>query len=300
MLMKKITLLLILFLSLEFNLFSQHFDSNIGTNWYYEKGYAFSGNKDYFNITSTKDTIINTITCKKLVSNSIPACGARRTINEYIYENDSIIYFYDFDRTEFQILYNFKTPVNGSWKSIITNPSADNDTIITTVTSKGFTTINSISLKTLFVTYSSNYSVHTYTSQIIYGIGDIDYLFNLRPKYYAVCDIDYADGIRCHDDNYFGNYSSGLRASCKYIGRLIKQSTTLKAGLYPLLANHWIQLKGIETSEIVSLDLIDNSGHFIKSFPTKEIKIAGTKPGIYFLKIKLTNERELFEKIIIE
>ncbi len=299
--MKKIILLFISLFSLVNNLSSQHFTSNNGTTWHYEKRYAFSGNIDYFKITIAEDTVINSITCKKLVRNSAPACADRTTNFEYIYEDDSVVYFYDFERGEFQTLYNFNTLVNNSWEIIITTPMEDNDTITVKVNSIGTTTINGFDLKTLNVTYIANYyDNYSFDSKIIYGIGDTVYMFRLKPKLSLACDIDLADGLRCYDDTYFGSYSSGIRASCTYTGIINKAVDRTDAELYPMPANDFIKIKGIDYSEITSIELSDISGHQLKKITTEEISLSGILPGIYFIKIQLKNNKEVFEKIIVE
>ena len=120
----------------------------VGAEWYYTETHAFSGDVGYFKIVSEKDTLYEGQLCKKLVKNKGLGCASRPSI-EYVYESDGVIYFYDPDFNEFQILYNFACQVDSSWQiKIKDNFDEQNvDTLIVFVDSISQITINSTELK---------------------------------------------------------------------------------------------------------------------------------------------------------
>lgn len=214
--MKTIILLTTILLS-TFRLMAQDF-APVGSEWYYTESFVFSGDKDYLKITSIKDTTYQGKLCHKLIKEKKLYCLHRPDI-EYIYSEDSVVYFWDADFNEFQKLYDFTSKKDSSWVIKIKDSNEEIDSIIISVDSTDIITINESQLKVLYVTYTGLYHNSTnfsYNSKIVDRIGDFRYLFNLIPESAFICDANESDGLRCYEDSEFGFYSTGIADSCTY------------------------------------------------------------------------------------
>jgi hypothetical protein len=278
----------ILFFTLQ--LLAQDF-APIGAEWYYSEAWVFSGDEGYFKITSIKDTTYQGKVCHKLIKENKLYCMHRPDI-EYIYSEDSAVYFWDNDFNEFQKLYDFKSQKNSSWFIKLKDSQDEIDSIIISVDSTGILIINEKQLKVLFVTYTTLYHNSynlLYTSKIVEKIGDFRYLFNLSPESALVCDANFSDGLRCYEDPSFGFYSTGIVDSCTYTYKWqwidIKNNIKDNLILYPNPANETICISGLNNLE--QYQIFDMNGRIIKSDIIKDsqIVIKDLSKGFYLISI---------------
>ena len=235
--MKKI---LLAFISICFltNLYAQEF-APIGAKWHYTENFAFSANVSYLYAESVADTVIKGKNCKKLINNGGLACGYH-SFQDYIYNQDSAVYFYLAATDTFQLLYDFKTKKDSSWIIVFsTDVSSYLDTLKVTVDSISFVNINGYNLKKLWVNYKPLNSDlgYIYPSTIVDKIGDVNYLFNLN-SYRVACDGNFSQGLRCYQDPQFGFYNTGIASSCNYTG--VNELKSDKIEIYPNPAKDYI------------------------------------------------------------
>ncbi len=194
-----------------------------GADWHFmvQNG-GFFGPYYYTNteIKYTHDTLFMGKTVRVLnttVSFRYPAYG---TSEQFIYTSGDSVFFYNSQTlNKFQILYNFGSSVGQGWQ-IYLQGSSSIDTINVKVDSIKNTLINSVSLKTLYVTYTGTahqlFQIENHS--VIYDrIGDINYLFNFTSDIWSICDgCSSVEGLLCYQDNTFSLYQPDTTKPCNY------------------------------------------------------------------------------------
>jgi hypothetical protein len=305
--MKKLIFNLIL-LFLTITTYCQEFAS-IGAEWYYTERHAFSGDITFLKIISDKDTIVDGKTCRVIQKLGNPMCSGRPD-TEYMYQEDSVLYFYDTTFNKFQILYDLTKKVNESWIIEVVDIMYENnlDSIKITIDSISSIVINETSLKRLHVTYSvlTEFHPYSYSSIIIEKIGDIKYLFNYYPYSSMACDGNYSDGLRCYEDSKIGFYSTGVADSCNYVYiwtglNDIKSQTQIS--LFPNPAQDYVEIEIKKVSEYTA-ELYDLNGKYLKSTKTfnsnTRLDLSEIENGLYLIVIKEKNQTVGYKKMIKE
>ena len=202
-----------------FSRLSAQYFAPVGAKWHYTETFAFTGDISYLMIESVKDTVFKGNNCRILESNHGLICTFNHLRN-YVYDEDSIVYFYVPETDTFQILYNLKAQKDSSWVVVFTTEETTKpDTICVLVDSVEIATINGHYLKKLYVTYQSmnaGWEQFRYNGEIVDRIGDIGYLFNLNSLSGIMCDGNFSTGLRCYQDSVLGFYSTGIADSCTY------------------------------------------------------------------------------------
>lgn len=305
-------LLLIFNMILINSVYAQDF-APIGAEWHYTERHAFSGDETFLKISSVKDTVVNGKECRLIQKQSNPMCSGRPDI-EFMYQEDSKVFFWDNTFDKFQILYDLTKVVNefwiievlderytNNWDSII----YDLDTIKITVNSISSIEINGKLLKQLNVTYDviTEVNPYSYNSKIIEKIGDINYLFNYYPYSSWACDGNYAAGLRCYEDSELGLYSTGIADSCDYIFRWTSiQENTSNSDLivFPNPTTGQLTISS-ESKKEYSVELTDLMGRILKSgklYMNTQFDISVFREGVYILVIKYKDKTIVKRKII--
>ena len=153
--MRKLKFLIILWFVLIGDItYGQDF-APIGATCFYSEGF-FTWEpiiEDYFQITSQKDTVINGISCRKLVKRHLIACNVR-TDSEYVFNRNDSVFLYNRDFNEFQVFYDFNSEKGDSWQFRVLEYDQFIDTINVFVDSTSVSNINGTELKTFYVTYN--------------------------------------------------------------------------------------------------------------------------------------------------
>ena len=278
----------------------------IGANWYYNERFAFSGDIDFMKITSVIDTTINEKPCRLIRKDGNPMCSGRPD-EEYLYEESNRLYFWDPAFNKFQVLYDLNKAIRDYWIIEVKDIMRDNnsDTIKIVVDSISSLIINDKTLKVLHVTYQVLTEVHPYSyqSKIIEKIGDIQYLFNFYPNSSLACDGNYADGLRCYNDSYLGNYSTGIVDSCNYTYKWTGIDEIGKNpgfSVYPNPTTGLIEINSIINDELTAI-LVDITGrpvNYQSFYQNTRIDLTNYQNGSYFLMIKQKDKRAGIIKII--
>ncbi len=299
----KFTLISFIALLFSFQSFSQDF-APIGAKWYYDESFAFSGDIDYMSLTSEKDTMLQNVVCRKLSKRHQLDC-AIRPLNEFVFSRNDSVFFFDEAFNEFQLLYDFTAKEHDSWMIRVKNEDQVTDTVLVTVDSTSVIRLNETDLKKLYVTYSkNNYYPPTETSVIVEKIGDMNYMFNWYPWTTSMaCDANFTRGLRCYQDNEFGQYSTGIADSCDYVyvlTKISKQDSEPTFSIYPNPTTGIIDinLDNNYNSLLVLTDLLGKPIiHKVFNNSTR-VDLGLMKKGLYILSIQQNNNTIIIRKII--
>jgi hypothetical protein len=165
----------------------------IGATWMYRYVISISQDTSTCYIKSIADTVIHGQVCRKLL-NYGSGCSLR-PLYGYMYEDSGRVYFYDFQRDIFQLLFNINAGV-GEKFSLMPGLPPYNDSLVTMVDSATTININGHLLRKLIVhiIHHTPY-VHGYGGEIIENIGNTLYMY---PWIYNGCDEVYSGPLGCY------------------------------------------------------------------------------------------------------
>jgi len=202
--------------------------SPAGATWYY--GFEVWSTAGYYKIEYTGDTIITSITCKKLkktaywhdlafLSSDTAVVGT-----EYTYADTNKVYIYK--HNQFYTLYDFAALPGATWTVPEIKNYAGCDTIgVIKVDSVGTTVINSETLRYICVSLMDTAQKWGWSAKIVEKIGPIksysnyDYLFPVKFDYCGMIVDELIEGgrFRCYSDSSSFAYSSNIAPSCDFI-----------------------------------------------------------------------------------
>ena len=266
-----------------------------GADWHYETiSGGFIGPTTYSNteIKYSKDSILMGKNAKVLSATSIFRFPAAYNSEQYIYvSNDSVFFFNSQTLNKWQLLYSFHTPVGQSWQIHLQdfNYNLNIDTITVTIDSIKYTTINSTSLKTMYVNYTGNRQVSGHS--VIYDrIGDIGYLFNFTSFNWALCDgCESISGLLCYRDSSFSLYQPDTSKSCNYdvsgIQDFSKAQNQVTLYPNPNTGSFFIEANGLCGQTVQVYDI---AGKLVLSQVLQEktyIEASDLKEGVYCVSV---------------
>ncbi|MDP2424626.1 MAG: T9SS type A sorting domain-containing protein [Bacteroidales bacterium] len=298
--MKKVVFLIVpLILSLCLN--AQDF-APVGALWHYNERSPNSPHHGYMTIRSVEEVMFQGKLCRKLVKVGEYVCMPRPSV-EYVYSENGVVYFWDGHFNEFQVLYNFNTPVGGTWTFkvyCIMYHTTDIHTAV--VTSKSTVTINNQLLNTMNVTYIWSFSPPQYNAVIYERLGNVStYMFMYISRLFWSCDYVYAAGLRCYQDPVFGFYTTNPAIPCTYINTSIApQGQNPKYQVFPNPAYDLLNIVGNRDSDLV-YQFLDSSGRVCKEgkLPSIEntLDISDLLPGFYLLRLADGSQKYSWLKI---
>jgi hypothetical protein len=302
--MNKLKILIVLWLVLLSDVtFSQDF-APIGAKWFYSEGF-FSWEpiiEDYFEITSQKDTMINGISCRKLIKRHFIACNGRPD-SEFVFSRNDSVFLYNRDFNDFQVFYDFNSEKGDSWQFRILEDEQFIDTINVFVDSTSLSNINGTDLKTFYVTYNiyNENSSYSYSSVLIEGIGDIQYLFNIVPLSARACDGNYSKGLRCYEDNILGLYSTGIADSCNQIRYWtnIKRQEKKDIKIFPNPVTDMLEVSGMDYNVVAEIYEIQGKLILTKDLNSSNIlDLRQIDNGVYIIVFRKADEIQAIRRII--
>src|SRR6185437_3449998 len=245
-----------------------------GATWHYllTEGGSSSPPDGVNHITKyERDSVYQGIHTKVLTGTSFFAKNNCSNWNDTILtytSNDSVFVHGSQTVHNWELLYSFNTPVGQSWKLMIKDNTAGTliiDTITVKVDSVKNTLINSVSLKTLYVTYTVLNGIipQTYHSVIYDRIGDPKGAFDYISRATVLSGPCYTTILLCYSDSLMGTYQVDTSKSCTYSFSGINQLSNNNAiKIYPNPANNKIT---IDATDIVDVKLFDVLGKQIIS-----------------------------------
>lgn len=275
----------------------------VGAKWYYTEKYYMSGDIGYLYAESVKDTIVNGKECRKII-NGIINCAFESGIN-YVYQEDSIAYFFNKKTDSFQILHNFKAKKGDTWETVF-YVMDELDTLKATVDSAYTVNINGYELIRQIIKYSRRdenpLDNWYYFAEVTERIGDSYFLFNLYSTSF-VCDGNWSEGLRCYEDPEFGFYSTGIAESCtftyEYVG-INNHHSDNEVNIYPNPTPNWIDIE-CNTKGKSIVFLLDLYGKCLRKFEVygnARLDMTGYSKGFYILKISDTDKNLITRKVI--
>lgn len=284
--------------------FAQSF-APVGATWHYTQN-IFSNftEKKIFKIESTRDSLFAGKNCRLLVKNEEFYCEDR-PLQVLVYEEDSVVFFWDEAFDEFQILYDLKKEVNGFWHVKVKATDESTDTITVTVTARYERTINSTPLQVLDVNYNAYYHLleggDSWNSEIIERMGDTTFLFNFHPQQSLFCDVNFSGGLRCYEDNVLGFYANNSAPSCEYETLALEDLAVDKSiSVHPNPSNGEFSITNSKLMEL-TCSLYSATGQKIMETMSsaEEVHFDGKiEPGIYLLRIDFDDNR-LIRRIVV-
>ena len=215
--------------------------------------------------------------------------------------HDSIFFHGSKTVNDWELLYNYNALAGQSWQLYL-NSYNGIDTVTILVDSVKYNTINSISLKTMYVHYTDithpnagQSSSLTYRSIIYDRIGDNTCLFNyIFSPQVEPC---YNTYLLCYSDTTLGTYQVNDTVACDYsYATGIEQINTIneQVSVYPNPVHNSLQVR-IANSSPVNIQITDVLGTEIENEELKmqnstiQMDVSRLKPGIYFISGNTTN-----------
>ena len=287
-----------------------------GADWHFEtRSNGFSGPYTYANteVKYIKDTLFMGRTVKVLGANiSYFLTAYVNSGHVFTYtSNDSVFFYNSQTLNQWQLLYSFNTPAGQSWQLQVQDKNGI-DTIHVRVDSVKNTLVNSVSLKTLFVTYTEinhfpNSISHSFPSVIYDRIGDTQYLFNYMSDWIPLCDgCTFIEGLLCYQDSTFALYQPDTAKSCSYTYTGIKQFTgnNEQVTVWPNPASNSLQV-AVSNGQVTSIYIHDvlgnevNAGHVELVATSAQIDVSNLTNGVYFVEVR-TREGTCTKKVIVQ
>lgn len=278
----------------------------VGATWHYTQNiYSNFTEKQFFKIESIQDSVFAGKNCTLLEKNEEFYCE-ERPLQVLVYEEDSVVYFWDEGFNEFQVLYDLKKNVSEFWYVKVKASDQSTDTITVTVTGTYQRTINAMSLEGLDINYFANYrslgTTFSWDSKILERIGDTTFLFNFHPEQVMYCDDNFSGGLRCYEDDVIGFYSNNSAPACEYqnVG-LEDEELTGVFSIYPNPSNGEFKIINTDLLELKYF-LYNSAGQKIAEGEsnTKEFQFdRKIESGIYLLNV-YHNSGQLTRKIVVE
>ncbi|MFZ4454760.1 MAG: hypothetical protein ACOYOT_00915 [Bacteroidales bacterium] len=302
--MKKICLLFLIVYTA--NALCQQSFAPKSTEWYYgltifsNSSDSVNNNYDYIHLSSEKDTVINGKSCNKIIlDRGNMLCIPLKTA--YLYQSNDTVYYYS-DIDEFSPLYVFNAGKGDLW-----NIRYKDGNVSVTVDSISSQNALGRSLKVQHITYRTlinnnpTYQIQ-YSSSIVEGIGDLEYLFRFIIHEIPNCDnrTAFHSGLRCYINPIKGTYSTSNLA-CDFVSGI--HNTTkgfIRQYVTPI---HSLKVESLD-GNISSIKLMNINGQTIvvnnriynQSF---EIPIPISISGIFISVITMENGQKSVSKIIL-
>ncbi|MBP7400004.1 MAG: T9SS type A sorting domain-containing protein [Chitinophagales bacterium] len=301
----KIVLLLVVTFCLTFQVNAQSTGfAPEGAEWHYTLRIPFSSDQVYMRIYTDGDTLIDDKECTILRKEKLPSCyGGKPT--EYIYEEDSVVYFYDFNFNKFQILYDYTKTTGEFW-----NVQLPFDTMQVYIDSVDVVEINGVLLRIQYAKYQFTEGPFIgvwFENQIYERIGNTNYLFIYPEEDYFTCDLPYSEGLRCYSDPEFGLYETGEASSCDYTPiTTIENHDIIQSFPNPAKDFLYLDINSNDClSQPTSINLYNALGGLIlQNIKTQcglnAIKVNNLSPGIYYLQCNQNGQIVFSQKVVIE
>jgi hypothetical protein len=264
-----------------------------GAVWYFDQTHYFLPLVDYYRVESIGDTLIAGINCKNLQKNT-QTCDLR-PIQEYMYENNSQVFFWENDLQQFQMLYDFNASQGSSWVIRLSEMSQTIDTMQVDVDSTSITTINGFSKNVLYLNFhhlpNSGGGMFGNRVEVIEGIGSTDAMF---PWQFGACDGNWAGEIRCYSDNTIGFIDFDTAHACDYIITVIEESIfNSKIQIFPNPSSSEVFIQyAAGNNRTADFILSDVYGKNILSGELKSglntIDVSTLASGVYYVRIHST------------
>ena len=258
-----------------------------GTSWIYSD-HEIAGNHSYpRGIVSIADTVVNGQPAHIVIGDCL--CGGGQT--NYLYELNRRVYFFNFQTSQFNILYDFN--LNAGDYYMLYPQGIVSDSFYVMIDSTGTDTINGFLRKTQYVHVQPFFPQipYAFSGKIIEGIGSE---FCLYPQY-GFCDPP-TSGLRCYQDSILGFYDTHLAPACDSIYVInigideAAQEITAAVSPNPFSQGTEITIHSPANIE-GTITVTDPAGRrvFAEAFSGNKIRLDGSRldAGIYFFNLQM-------------
>ena len=220
--------------------------------------------------------------------------------DQYVYQENNIVYWYNQTKDEFTVLYDFNAEAGDSWYCDVAEC-----TYLVTVDSVGYIVGDSyfdISYRRQHVTaYESDGGTDPiFEGWIIDGIGYDKGLFpDELTCYGGGNDSGEFCYIRCYYEEgnttmlyHYGEYS------CTFIPDAVSENTESPIKVYPTPAKDRVVIEGIDPAEV---QVYNGLGQVVKTVrDANEISVAGLAEGVYLLRITDTEGKKHVARVAVK
>ncbi len=258
----------------------------VGAIWHYTRNTEFPPYvQSYIKIISEKDTIINSVSCRKLIRFKPAMISGTPNVYRdilYMYELNHKVYYYVNSLNRFCLLYDFNANAGDSWV-LDEFPAAWGDTI--KVISTGTININGHQKKTMQITNTC--AQYGFGGTLIEDIGNTLYMF---PTF----DMNFEGPLRCYQDNILGLYNTEVAPSCEFTTVGIEEYTDKdNIFIYPNPANNTINII-IDNNSNAIVKIINAKGQLINEIKSvkehETIDVSGLPAGMYIVQLVFDNK----------
>jgi len=287
-------LITIFFAILALQISAQDF-APIGALWHYDEGTANSELISYETIESIADTMISTVSCRKLIKTS--RYGLTPVLSDiFMYSrNDSVFFLAD---NEFHLLYDFSAD-KGDTIILGYYTNHDGTALKMIIDSTSEISINGQIRKLQYVTSGDGISIE-FGGIVISGIGNIEYMF---PHY----DMWNEGPLRCYEDSICGLFKNSRHTNngwnfqdCDQIITGINEAGLANGvSLYPNPTTSLLNISNLDQkTEYVIIECYGRSlkGGFL--LPSETINIEDLPDGIYSILLINNKIKTITRRII--
>lgn len=272
--------------------------------WYYEiqpMGGCFPCYVSFQNLKTQGDTIIQSKNCRILQRlNSLSICDNMGSVNEFIYQSNDTVFWYNKTLEEFTILYNFKANAGDSWEIFVNNCS-----FIVDVEEIDSVQLNGSYYNRLHISDENDY----FTGTIIANIGHTTSFFPRNIFWECEgfgCDSDFIDGLRCYMQNDTLIYKRNTdECDTSYLITGIQKPIAKRFIVYPIPTGDYLNINTLDSfnnSNSVYYNLLNTKGQIVKRAKltnSTRIYVGNLIPGIYLFQLIDETSTLLFENIKI-
>jgi len=274
-----------------------------GADWHYTVATYTNAaaSPEYSNteVKYIKDTLFMGRTVKVLSTPYYFSSSSFWSGNTLIYSSNDSVFFYNSQTlNQWQLLYSFNTPVGQSWQIMYKDYDWDSgsggigiDTITVKVDSVKNTLVNSILLKTLYVTYTEIYHAigheYSYPSVIYDRIGDTNYVFNfISGVYLSSSGGSQIMGLLCYNDSTMSNYQVSASLPCDLgVGINKLSGVNEEISVFPNPVQNTLYIK-TEAEHTYSCKIVNALGQIVLIGDCHQtINTSSLQSGIYFLRL---------------
>ena len=266
----------------------------LGSEWYYEI-INNGGNASYQYLSCDGDTVINHKNVKIIVKTNTLYDKSIKLSREYIYEYNGCVYWWHDPQQDSTMLYNFAANVGDEWTIKV-----GTDSITMHVDEVGLVEYNDQVFRSLTISDEND----VFSGTIVCSVGHLTSFFPER-LLENKCDIEMT-GIRCYWEKGTIIYQEG-DVDCDEIYSqwhfgVDEIATDNGLDVYPNPTKDILNISFADDTECQSISIYSIYGRLLKSqndnFET--INIANLTPGLYLIKVRMSDGKEFSEKIVVK
>jgi hypothetical protein len=309
------TIFLIFFISIS-QLHSQSNWCPSGSVWYY--GFDTEYFSGYIKVEYVLDTIIQSVSCKKLQKTMYSYNFVSQELNSYIvgneytYAEDGKVFYYTANK--FFTLYDFAAQPGDTWTVPGTKQYENCDsTGIVKVDSIGTIQIDGVQHRYICVSPAESYSEWGWRSvKIIENIGPVerfannsyDFLFPVKLSFCGMALDEHIEGgfFRCYSNASGFDYASGIVAECDFIptGEEEFRFSNI-VSIHPNPFNRFTSIHMSINYKQGNVYVFNTEGRLINQFKLtgleNSLDLSSFKSGIYMFVIEIDNQIQTFRSI---